>query len=193
MFEFEKNRNLKDTDRALLYVTRLNEADKTATDLSREIFNRNLLKSVGIRTGSIAGMAAIGALAPIPFLAALPMALSLPAYISSYFKDAPVSEKNRPLLRSVATRTFMANALALGGAAVFTPLAIPMGVLGVLSPNIWKNRKALFTRGVAGSKTAWQKGLKPALPYIGKGTLGLFKWTVGLPFTLAYKAIKGSK
>jgi hypothetical protein len=186
--EFAKNKNMKNRDLAYMYVMRLNEADRATDDISKKYLKNNALKSAALRVGTAGGATAIGALAAFPIVSALPAILSVPTFIASYLKSTPVSEKNKPMLRRVAIRAFVANALALGGAALAAPLAIPMGVLGMLSPEIWKHREYLFEKGKKGGKVAWEKGVKPGVPLVAKGALGIFKWTVGLPFTLAYKA-----
>jgi hypothetical protein len=186
--EFEKNKTMKNRDLAYMYVMRLNEADRATDDISKKYLKYNALKSAALKVGTVGGAAAIGGLAAFPVLSALPAILSIPTFIASYLKSTPVSEENKPMMRRVAIRAFVANALALGGAALAAPLAIPMGVLGMLSPEIWKHRKYLFEKGTKGGKIAWEKGIKPGVPLVAKGVLGVFKWTVGLPFTLAYKA-----
>ncbi len=186
--EFEKNKNMKNRDLAYAYVMRLNEADRAMDDISRKYLKHNVYKSVGLKLG--VGATAVGAMTALPILSALPAILSVPTFIASYMKSTPVSEENRPMMRRAAIRAFVANSLAIGGAALAAPLAIPMGVLGAFSPEIWKHRRYLFEKGGRGGKLAWEKGIKPGAPLVAKGVLGIFKWTVGLPFTLTYKAGK---
>jgi len=187
--EFARDKTLKNRDLAYLYVMRLNEMDRATDDISREILNRNSLKSVALKSGTVGGAALLGLAASLPVVNVLAGLLAVPTFISArWIKSAPISEKNRPMVQRMAVRAFAANALALGGSMVAAPLAIALGALGIFSPEIWKHRKYLYEKGGKGGKLAWEKGIKPGVPLVAKGAWGVFKWTVGLPFTLAFKA-----